>query len=95
MEEMFYVNFEEFRFYLDLSLEFLEEIFLVFKIYILRGVRFVIFLIGCVLVIEVYFFLFREFFFFKGFFIEFFVFFGRRGEVERVLREYFEFGGFL
>lgn len=54
-----------------------------------------IFLIGCVLVIEVYFFLFREFFFFKGFFIEFFVFFGRRGEVERVLREYFEFGGFL
>lgn len=57
--------------------------------------EFVIFLIGCVLVIEVYFFLFREFFFFKGFFIEFFVFFGRRGEVERVLREYFEFGGFL
>lgn len=42
MEEMFYVNFEEFRFYLDLSLEFLEEIFLVFKIYILRGVRFVV-----------------------------------------------------
>lgn len=51
-------------------------------------------LTGRVLVTEVYPLSFREFLSFKGLPIELPALLGRRGEVERALREYLEFGGF-
>ncbi|BAD86409.1 archaeal ATPase [Thermococcus kodakarensis KOD1] len=135
-EETLYVNLEEPRFYPDLSLELLEEIFSAFKTYISRGARPVVvldevqnvegwerwvrkvldlgeaevivtgssssllrselatLLTGRVLVTEVYPLSFREFLSFKGLPIELPALLGRRGEVERALREYLEFGGF-